>query len=164
MRRQRRPVRLIKRANLIRGISRKSAPQGAAAIIFKGKIAMNDNNGNGSKALAFPNYGDIIVTKDTQSLQIALDSILRNPECFEKIRPYYAAEVCGHKMMDMKVIVDIVRKFDGDNLLQRFPMNDNRLSHAINNRMRTRYTLDKRWKIAGLNEKRVAPKEQQAAA
>jgi hypothetical protein len=101
-------------------------------------------------------FGQIVLKKNDGTLALAIDSLLKKPECFNGIKPFFMnGGICGHKVMDIKGAVDILKKHDEDKTLQPYPLNDFKLGNALKNRLRSRYDLDKKWKIVGENENRV---------
>jgi len=101
-------------------------------------------------------YGEIQLKKGSATVRHIIESALCDPELFHEIKPYFIdGGVCGHKVMDIKGAVDRVKKHDKEKKLQGFKLNDFQLGNALKAAMRSRYELDKRWKIQGENSKRV---------
>lgn len=90
------------------------------------------------------------------SVKIIIEGLLMNPKVEAKIRPYFTSEVCGHKVMDLKGAVDVLHAADSEDKLKPYALNDFQLGNSLKNVLRSRYQLDKRWKIVDVNPKVAA--------
>lgn len=108
-------------------------------------------------------FGDIQLKKKSDSPRYIIEALLSDPKCFAKVKPFMVdGGVCGHKVMDLKGAVDVIKTIDqksgGDGVkLSNFPLNDFQLGNALKTVLRSRYELDGRWKIRGENTKRALP-------
>lgn len=109
-----------------------------------------------------PAFGDLPSTNKA-SVKDIVERLLKKADVFDKVLPcFYNGGVCGHKVMDLKVAVDVIRSADVDHELVPFGKTDYELGTVIKNVLRSRYTLNKQWRIEGLNPKVAAllPKAQ----
>jgi hypothetical protein len=100
-------------------------------------------------------FCDVPDPKASKNVRNVLREYLNNKTVCEKIEPYIVnGGICGHKVMDLAAVVDIVVQFDhvgGGNRLDQFNLNKYALGNQIKNTLRERLMLDKQWKVIGLN-------------
>jgi len=83
--------------------------------------------------------------------------LLSDEKTFKKVYPCFSnGGVCGHKVMDLKVAVDEIRNADSVGELNAYKLNDFALGVIVKNALRSKYTLDKAWRISGINQKVAA--------
>lgn len=96
------------------------------------------------------------------SARFVVERLLCNRDTFAAIIPYFDPEneeggkfggVCGHKVMDLKAAVDVIHNADVNSELSAYKLNDFKLGNVLKNALRTRFNLNKAWKIDGLNKK-----------
>lgn len=103
-----------------------------------------------------PAFGNLPSPRKNNS-RIVVERLLSNTEVFEKISPFYFDNgVCGHKVMDMKGAVDVLLAADTEGTLKPYRLSDFQLGNALKQALRTRYVLDTKWKITGINPKVLA--------
>ncbi len=86
-----------------------------------------------------------------------VEHLVSMPGVFENLAPCFVnGGVCGHKVMDLKVAVDVVRAADNTSTLAPYKLTDYQLGNLIKNVIRSRYVLDKNWRITGYNPKVAA--------
>jgi hypothetical protein len=106
-------------------------------------------------------FGEIRLKKNDKTPRMVIETLLCDPKCFRNIKPFFVdGGVCGHKVMDLKGAVDILRGFDTERRLDGFDLTDFQVGNVLKNALRTRYELDKRWKIASENLLRVIVPEE----
>lgn len=110
-------------------------------------------------------FNMIALKKRAPNPRLAIETLLMNQRIFEAVKPFFInGGICGHKVMDVKGAVDILRGSDKDGTLEDFKLNDFKLGNSLKNVLRSRYELDKKWKIQGENDKKVlGPKVDEAA-
>ena len=98
-------------------------------------------------------FGELPSTRKP-SVQDIITRILSDRAVFEKIAPAFInGGLCGHKVMDLKVAVDILRAADKHAEIETYRLSDFQLGNAIKQVMRSKYVLDKNWRITGINPK-----------
>lgn len=103
-----------------------------------------------------PAFGDLPSFRKANVRDI-VERILSDKKVFADIEPCFDnGGVCGHKVMDLKVAVDVIRAADINRELVPYNKTDFELGNVIKNALRSRYTLNKAWKIDGLNPKVAA--------
>lgn len=107
----------------------------------------------------------IMLKKRAPNPRLAIETLLMNQRTFEAVKPFFMnGGICGHKVMDLKGAVDVLRTSDKDRTLEDFELNDFKLGNSLKNVLRSRYELDKAWKIQGENEKKVITIKDDSAA
>ena len=84
-----------------------------------------------------------------------IEHLLLDDAVFTEMLPYLVEEgVCGHKLYDLSHAVTILKKGDAlnGNRLQTYGHNDYQLGNHLKQVIRTRFNLNKQWKITGLRE------------
>jgi len=115
-------------------------------------------------APAIRDFGEIKSRKGMVSVRPIIEGLLCEAECFHEVKPFFERDgVCGHKVMDLKGAVDVLKRHDRGGKLAGFRVNDFQLGNALKQALRSKYELNKRWKIENENLKRVLPAEQLAA-
>ena len=111
-----------------------------------------------SHILTVREFGEISLKKASASPRLVIEALLCDPKCFGDIKPFFMnGGVCGHKVMDIKGAVDALKRRDMDRRLANFHLNDYQIGNALKTVLRSRYDLNKYWKIGGENAKRVLP-------
>lgn len=103
-----------------------------------------------------PMFGEL-PSSQKGSVKRIIEGFLSNPKVYAKVQPFFLnGGVCGHKVMDLKGAVDIIRATDTGEAFKPYGLNDFQLGNFLKNVLRSKYALDKRWKIVGLNPKVAA--------
>jgi hypothetical protein len=97
------------------------------------------------------------------SARMVIERLLTDPVTFSKVEPYFNnGGVCGHKVMDLKGAVDAVKAADKSKELGNFVGKDGKalcdfqIGNILKNALRSRYAMNKAWKIVGINPKLAA--------
>jgi len=107
-------------------------------------------------SMNLPAFGVLPSAKRGSAKDIVI-RFLGDSDVFEKVTPCFSnGGVCGHKVMDLKVAVDEIRHADKSNELGPYKLNDFELGTIVKNALRSKYMLDKNWRISGLNPKIAA--------
>ena len=102
-----------------------------------------------------------------------VEGLVSKKEVYDEVMPFFLnGGKCGHKVMDVKGAVDVVREADTDGLLNNFffkdkegvvkPIDDFRLGNALKDIIRRRVKLNTSWKAIDVNDK-VAEANPEAA-
>jgi hypothetical protein len=103
-----------------------------------------------------PAFGAITLKDDSKSVRDVIATMLRRPDVWQLVEPFFVnGGVRGHKVMDVAGAVDVLRNADKDKTLESFNLNDYTVGEKLKGVLRSRYDLNKAWKIAGINQKRV---------
>lgn len=103
-----------------------------------------------------PAFGEL-PSASRSSARIVVERLLSDPTVFIKVEPFFNnGGVCGHKVMDVKGAVDVIRFADKGKELTPYNLTDFALGNVLKNALRTRYHLNSKWKIDGLSPKVAA--------
>ena len=92
-----------------------------------------------------------------------VEALVNNPVTYEAVMPFFLnGGKCGHKVMDVKGAVDVLREADTDGLLNKFKfkdkdgsikvVNDFRIGNVLKNVIRRRAKLGPNWKIVDVSD------------
>lgn len=124
---------------------------------------MNEHDKYVPPSIRPPAFGEIVMKNQNTSVRVVIENLMRDPKCWHDIEPFFInGGITGHKVMDLKGAVDVLRSHDKDRLLVTFDLNDFQLGNKLKGVLRSRYSLDSHWKVNGLNDKRIAyaPKQE----
>ena len=104
----------------------------------------------------FPTFSQVPDPKKGKHVRDVLRDYVSNDAVWKEINDYVVnGGICGHKVMDLAAMVDIITGFDhvGGKRLAPFNLNKFAIGNQLKMVLRERFELDSHWKIIGLSKR-----------